>query len=284
MFSDNIFFTAPPPIVQPSRYLRAILIFVMECKQVKDNENDVKNSLVRAIAGWTNFPRQKVTVKAINCTTGQQPFCGVDVENFKAHHRARRLVSGRTRGTGSKNKNKKGKSFSINNVVDLKCEAVLADVSVTSKNLSLILKSLDSLRHLQENNSLIVSLQDEQLIHSSYLLSAVDGSLFSFNQAPTTEPPPPPPKEDSSPLTVNLMPLIYAGGSIIGLVTLCVVWKFIKHSWLLYRKKFTAINSDRVDHKKAKRLQKIMEAMEENDTPTQGEFWDREIVGALRIF
>ena len=251
---------------------------------MKDNKEDLKNSLSRAMERWTNFPRQKITVKAINCTTGPQPFCGMDIENFKAYHRARRLVSGgRTRGTGSKSKKNKGRSFSTNNVVDPKCEAVLADVSVSEKNLSLILNSLDLLRRLQESDSLVVSLQDEQLIYSSYLLSAVDGSTFSFNQAPTTEPPLPPPTENSSPLTVNLMPLIYAGGGIIGLVTLCVVWKFIKHSWLLHRKKFTAINSDRVDHEKAKRLQKIMEAMEENDAQTQGEERDREFAAAFII-
>lgn len=234
---------------------------------MKDNKDDLKSSLSRAMEGWTNFSRQNVNVKAINCTTGPRPFCGMEVENFKAYHRATRLV----RGTGSKSKQNKGRPFSTNDVIDPKCEAVLADVSVSEKNLSLILKSRDLLRQLQVNDSLVVSLQDEQLIYSSYLLSAVDGSTFSFNQAPTTEPPPPPPTENSSPLSVNLMPLLYAGGGIIGLVALCVVWKFVKHSWLLHRKKFTAINSDRVDHEKAKRLQKIMEAMEENDTQTQGE-------------
>ncbi|XP_068700512.1 uncharacterized protein [Montipora foliosa] len=261
--------SASPNIVLPTTYFRIIMIFLVECKKLERN-NDLKSSLTRAIVRWTGFPLERVTVKAINCTTGQQPFCGVDVENLKMHARKKRAVGGRMKGTNTKKKkNNKVSSFSSYDAIDLTCEAILTDIKVSGKNLSLLERALNLLRHLQENNSLSFILQDGQVFYSSFMLSAVDGSMFSYHQAPTTEVPPLPPTYNTEPLTIDLMPLIYAAGSILGLVTLCVVWQFIKHSWLLYRKRFTPINSDRVDHKKVKRLQLIREAMEENDIPTQ---------------
>lgn len=239
----------------------------MECKQFDGHQNNLNNSLQQEIARLTSSPLGQISVKQTDCTTGQRPFCGVDVEKIREHHRARRLVGGRMKGKSTKNKNNGGYN-SYRETVDLTCEALSANITVSGQNLTLLEMSLDLLRHLQANNSLIVHLWDGQRVHSSFMLSAAEGSSYSLHEAPVARSPHPLPTESLPPLEVNLTPMIYAGAGILGLVCLCVLWKFIKHSWLLYRKRFTAINSDRVDHRKAQQLQRITEAMEENDSPS----------------
>lgn len=243
-------------------------MFLLECKQLNDDNENLKISLEQGIARLTRLPLESIKVNESNCMTGQRPYCGVDVDTIRAHQRARRLMSGRFSGKRTKNKNKESSSYSLyHRNIDLTCEALSANITVSGKNLTLLKMSLDLLKHLQANNSLIIPLWDERVLYSSFMLSAIDGSSYSLHEAPETEPPPPLPTKNVPPLEVNLTPMIYAGASIVGLITLCVLWKFIKHSWLLYRKRFTPINSDRVDRKKVLQRQRIMEAMEENHYP-----------------
>ena len=263
-----------PAVILPTRYYSVILVFVLECKQFSDDEKKLKTSLKQGIVSLTSIPLDRVTVKGINCATGPRPFCGVDVEDIRAHHRARRLVGGRMKGKSS-SKNKGGSINSYRQTIHLTCDALYANIKVYGRNLTLLQMSMELLRYLQSNNSLVIPLWDGRSIYSSFMLSAIDDMSYSLNKAPTTAPPPLPPTESMSPLEVDLTPMIYAGASIVGLIAMCVLWKFIKHSWLLYRKRFTPINSDRVDHKKAQQRQRIMEAMEENDCRSHGKSINR---------
>lgn len=264
------FFTAPPIPTVPTFYYKVILVFILECNQYSGNEQRLRDSLKKGIASLSRIPLVQVTVKAnIACSTGHWPYCGVDVEIIQAHHRAKRLVGGRMKGKSSKKNNEQKSQNSYRGSNYLTCTGLAANITVEGRNLTKLETSLGLLRHLLSNNSLVIPLWDGTSIHPSFMLSAVEGSSYSLHQAPATDQPSAPTNE-LPPIEVDLKPLFYALGGIVGLVFLCVFWKFLKHSWLLYRRKFTPINSDRVDHKKVQQLRQIMEAMEENDSKSIG--------------
>ena len=252
----------------PTLYYKVILVFILDCHQFLDNEPRLRDSLKQGIASLSRIPLVQVTAN-ISCSTGHWPYCGVDVENIQAHHRAKRLVGGRMKGKSSKKNNEQKSQNSYREPSYLTCAGLAANFTVEGKNLTELETSLGLLRHLLSNNSLVIPLPDGRSIHPSFMLSAVQGLLYRFHQAPATDQPSTPTNK-LPPIEVDLKPLFYALGGILGLILLCVFWKFLKHSWLLYRRKFTPINSDRVDHKKVQQLQRIMEAMEENDSKSIG--------------
>lgn len=262
-------------IVQPTRYFRILLVFVLECNQFSKEKDNLNNSLKQAIKDLTGMPLDHVTVTDTSCKTGQRPYCGVDVPDIRAHHRAKRLaVGGRMKGKTRK-KNQKSNSFSSyrDKTFDVTCNSMSANMTVYGKNTTSLEISMKLLRQLQLNNSLVIPLWDGRVIASSFMLSAMEDTSYSLHEAPTPKPKPLPPTDGMPPLVVDLKPMIYAGAAIGGLIIMCVLWQFIKHSWLLSRKKFTPINSDRVDQNKTQELtkqQKIMEAMEENDRMSHG--------------
>lgn len=243
-------------------------MFIWDCDQYSGNEQQLRVSLEQGIASLSRIPLEQVTAY-VACSTGHWPYCGVDVDNIQAHHRAKRLVGGRMRGKSSKKNNEQKSQNSYREPSYLTCTGLAANITVKGKNLTKLETSLGLLRHLLSNNSLVIPLWDGRSIHPSFMLSAVEGSSYSLYQAPATDQPSTPTNEPP-PIEVDLKPLFYALGGILGLIFLCVFWKFLKHSWLLYRRKFTSINSDRVDHKKVQQLQRIMEAMEENDSKPIG--------------
>ena len=243
-------------------------MFIWDCDQYSGNEQQLRVSLEQGIASLSRIPLEQVTAY-VACSTGHWPYCGVDVDNIQAHHRAKRLVGGRMRGKSSKKNNEQKSQNSYREPSYLTCTGLAANITVKGKNLTKLETSLGLLRHLLSNNSLVIPLWDGRSIHPSFMLSAVEGSSYSLYQAPATDQPSTPTNE-LPPIEVDLKPLFYALGGILGLIFLCVFWKFLKHSWLLYRRKFTSINSDRVDHKKVQQLQRIMEAMEENDSKPIG--------------
>ena len=249
-------------------YYKVILVFIWDCDQYSGNEQQLRVSLEQGIASLSRIPLEQVTAY-VACSTGHWPYCGVDVDNIQAHHRAKRLVGGRMRGKSSKKNNEQKSQNSYREPSYLTCTGLAANITVKGKNLTKLETSLGLLRHLLSNNSLVIPLWDGRSIHPSFMLSAVEGSSYSLYQAPATDQPSTPTNEPP-PIEVDLKPLFYALGGILGLIFLCVFWKFLKHSWLLYRRKFTSINSDRVDHKKVQQLQRIMEAMEENDSKPIG--------------
>ena len=252
----------------PTRYYKVILVFIRDCDQFLGNKQQLRVSLKQGIASLSGIPLVQVTAY-VSCSTGHWPYCGVDVENIKAHHRAKRLVGGRMKGKSSKKNNEQKSQNSYREPSYLTCTGLTANITVEGKDLTELETSLGLLRHLLSNNSLVIPLWDGRSIHPSFMLSAVEGSSYSLHQAPATDQPSTPTNE-LPPIEVDLKPLFYALGGILGLIFLCVFWKFLKHSWLLYRRKFTPINSDRVDHKKVQQLQRIMEAMEENDSKPIG--------------
>ncbi|CAH3023132.1 unnamed protein product, partial [Porites evermanni] len=262
------FFTAPPATTVPTLYYKVILVFIRDCDQYSGNEQQLRVYLEQGIASLSRIPLVQVTAN-IACSTGHWPYCGVDVETIKAHHRAKRLVGGRMKGKSSKKNNEQKSQNSYREPSYLTCTGLAANITVQGKNLTTLETSLGLLRRLLSNNSLVIPLWDGRSIHPSFMLSAVQGSSYSLHQAPATDQPLAPTNE-LPPIEVDLKPLFYALGGILGLIFLCVFWKFLKHSWLLYRRKFTPINSDRVDHKKVQQLQRIMEAMEENDSKSIG--------------
>ena len=243
-------------------------MFIWDCDQYSGYEQQLRVSLEQGIASLSRIPLEQVTAY-VACSTGHWPYCGVDVDNIQAHHRAKRLVGGRMRGKSSKKNNEQKSQNSYREPSYLTCTGLAANITVKGKNLTKLETSLGLLRHLLSNNSLVIPLWDGRSIHPSFMLSAVEGSSYSLYQAPATDQPSTPTNE-LPPIEVDLKPLFYALGGILGLIFLCVFWKFLKHSWLLYRRKFTSINSDRVDHKKVQQLQRIMEAMEENDSKPIG--------------
>ena len=243
-------------------------MFIWDCDQYSGNKQQLRVSLEQGIASLSRIPLEQVTAY-VACSTGHWPYCGVDVDNIQAHHRAKRLVGGRMRGKRSKKNNEQKSQNSYREPSYLTCTGLAANITVKGKNLTKLETSLGLLRHLLSNNSLVIPLWDGRSIHPSFMLSAVEGSSYSLYQAPATDQPSTPTNE-LPPIEVDLKPLFYALGGILGLIFLCVFWKFLKHSWLLYRRKFTSINSDRVDHKKVQQLQRIMEAMEENDSKPIG--------------
>ena len=251
-----------------------LLVFVLECDRFTSFRDNLTNSLEKRINNLTSIPLGQITVSNTSCATGHQPYCGVDVESIRAHHRVRRLaVGGRMKGK-TKSKNDKQfnsyNSYRINTVKE-KCNSLSANITVYGKNVTALEILLDLLRQLQLNNSLVIPLWDGSVIYSSFMLSAMDDASFSLHEAPTPTPRPPAATEGMPPIEVDLKPMMYAGVAIVGLITMCILWKFIKHSWLLSKKKFTPINSDRIDHKRDQQLKqlKIMEAMEENDRVTR---------------
>lgn len=252
----------------PTLYYKVILVFIWDCDQYSGNKQQLRVSLEQGIASLSRIPLEQVTAY-VACSTGHWPYCGVDVDNIQAHHRAKRLVGGRMRGKSSKKNNEQKSQNSYREPSYLTCTGLAANITVKGKNLTKLETSLGLLRHLLSNNSLVIPLWDGRSIHPSFMLSAVEGSSYSLYQAPATYQPSTPTNE-LPPIEVDLKPLFYALGGILGLIFLCVFWKFLKHSWLLYRRKFTPINSDRVDHKKVQQLQRIMEAMEENDSKPIG--------------
>lgn len=253
-------------------------MFVLECNQFSNEEDNLNNSLKQGINNLTGMPLDQVTVIDTSCVTGQRPYCGVDVEGIRAHHRAKRLaVGGRMKGKSKSKKNPKDNSYDNSygykgSSIDVTCDSLSANMTVYGKNVTSLEMSLDLLRQLQLNNSLDIPLWDRRVISSSFMLSAMDGTSYSLHEART--PKSLSPTKGMPPLTVDLKPMIYAAAAFGGLITLCILWKFIKHSWLLSRKKFTPINSDRVDQKKSAqqltKQQKIMQAMEENDRMPHG--------------
>lgn len=253
-------------------------MFELECNQFSYEEDNLNTSLRQGINSLTGMPLDQVTVTDISCATGQRPYCGVDMEGIRAHHRAKRLaVGGRIRGSSKTKANSKDNSHSSyqyqGSSIDARCESFSANITVSGKNATRLEMCLELLQQLQLNNSLDIPLWNGRVISSSFMLSAMDSASYSLHEAPTpkilspTEPGLPP-------LTVDIKPMIYAAAAFGGLITLCILWKFIKHSWLLSRKKFTPINSDRVDHKKSaqqlSKQQKIMQAMEENHRMPHG--------------
>ena len=262
------FFTAPPATTVPTLYYKVILVFIRDCDQYSGNEQQLRVYLEQGIASLSRIPLVQVTAN-IACSTGHWPYCGVDVETIKAHHRAKRLAGGRMKGKSPKKNNEQKSQNSYREPSYLTCTGLAANITVEGKNLTKLETSLGLLRHLLSNNSLVIPLWDGRSIHPSFMLSAVEGSSYSLHQAPATDQPLAPTNE-LPPIEVDLKPLFYALGGILGLIFLCVFWKFLKHSWLLYRRKFTPINSDRVDQKNVQQLQRIMEAMEENDSKPIG--------------
>ena len=256
-------------------------MFVLECNPFSNEGDDLNNSLKQGIKSLTGMPLGQVTVTDTSCNTGQRPYCGVDVEGIRAHHRAKRLaVGGRMNGKSKNKNNPKDKSYNSydsyeyqGNSNDATCDSLAANMTVYGKNVTHLEMSLELLRQLQLNNSLDIPLWDGRVISSLFMLSAMDGTSYSLHEAPIPSKPYPP-TEGMPPLTVDITPMIYAAAAFGGMITLCILWKFIKHSWLLSRKKFTPINSDRVDHKKSAqqltKQQKIMQAMEENDRVPHG--------------
>lgn len=278
------FFTAPTATTVPTLYYKVILVFILDCHQFLSNEQQLRDSLEQGIESLFRIPLVNVTAN-IACSTGHWPYCGVDVENIQAHHRAKRLVGGRMKGKSPKTNNEQKSRNSYREPSYLTCTGLAANITVEGKNLTKLETSLGLLRHLLSNNSFVIPLRDGRSIHPSFMLSAVQGSSYSLHQAPATDQPSTPTNE-LPPIEVDLKPLFYALGGILGLIFLCVFWKFLKHSWLLYRRKFTPINSDRVDHKKVQQLQRITEAMEENDSKSIGRYimrklWRHEI--SLRV-
>ena len=273
-----MFTAADPPIDLPTRYFRIVLVFLLECNQFSNREGNLNDSLKKGIKSLIGMPLDQVTITDTSCTTGQRPYCGVDVESIWARHRVKRLtVGGTMKGKSKTKQNLKDNSYSSyeyqRSSTDVTCGSLSANVTVSGKNATRLEMSLELLRQLQLNNSLDIPLWDGRVICSSFMLSAMDGTSYSLQEAPTTKP-----LSSTTPglpaLTVDIKPIIYAAAAFGGLITLCILWKFIKHSWLLSRKKFTPINSDRVDHKKSAqqltRQQKIMQAMEENDRMPRG--------------
>lgn len=244
-------------------------MFILDCHQFLDNQQQLRVSLKQGIASLSRIPLEQVTAY-VSCSTGHRPYCGVDVENIKAHHhRAKRLVGGRMKGKSPKKNNEQKSQNSYREPSYLTCTGLAANITVEGKNLTKLETSLGLLRHLLSNNSLVIPLRDGRRLHPSFMSSAVKGSSYSLQQAQATDQPSTP-TDELPPIEVDLKPLFYALGGILGLIFLCVFWKFLKHSWLLYKRKFTPINSDRVDHKKVQQLQRIMEAMEENDSKSVG--------------
>jgi len=253
-------------------------VFVLECDQFLNEEDNLHDSLKQGINSLTGLTVDQVTVTDTSCATGQRPYCGVDVDGIRAHHRAKRLaVGGRMKGKSKPKQNPKDNSYSSyeyqGSSIDATCGSLSANMTVSGKNVTRLEMSLELLRQLQLNNSLDIPLWDGRVICSSFILSAMDGTSYSLHEAPTPKPISPT-TPGLPPLKVDIKPLIYAAAAFGGLITLCILWKFIKHSWLLSRKKFTPINSDRVDHKKSAqqltKQQKIMQAMEENDRMSHG--------------
>lgn len=170
------------------------------------------------------------------------------------------------------NKKKNEKQFNYHNtdryyMIEEDCDSLAANITIYGRNDTALELSLDLLRQLQVNSSLVFPLWDGTTIYSSFMLSAMYGDSYDLHEAPTPSPPPLPPTEGIPPIDMDLKPMIYAGASILGVVTLCVLWQLIKQSWLLSKKKFTPINSNRLDHKTDQQLKqlKIKEAMEENE-------------------
>lgn len=263
-------------------------MFILDCDQFSDEQDNLNVSLKQGLNSLTGMPLDQVTVTDTSCTTGQRPYCGVDVPGIRAHHRAKRLAVG-GRMKGGKNRKKTSKSNSYNShsgsMIDVTCDSMSANITIYGKNITRLEITLDLLRQLQLNNSLVIPLWDGRDIFSSFMLSAMEDTSYSLHEAPSPEPKPLPPTDSMPPLVVDLTPMIYAAAAIGGLFTLCVLWKLLKHSWLLSRKKFTPINSDRMDPNKSQQLtkqQKIRQAMEENDRTTHG-MCIHKVVGKRRV-
>ena len=277
--STFVFHVASSYLRATTTFFRLLVVFILDCHKFLNEREKLATSIRVGIVNVTRNPFDSVTVENITCKTGQRPYCGVDVEHIRAHHRAKRLaLGGRMRGSSSKKKNDgKINNYSQYGTVELACESFSANITVHGANASLLESKLNHLRFLQKSGTLAIPLWDGHFIYSSFMLSAMKSVSYDFHEAPEPTQRPKPPTEPMQPIELDLKPLLYAGGAMLGLVLTCVLWKFIKHTWLLKKKKFTSINSDRIDLRDAQRQQEVRKAMEENNCTTYGEFLHKEL-------
>lgn len=234
---------------------------------MSQTHSNFTKSFSSAMSQVMNVNPAFIKVHNRSCLTGKSPYCGLDVEEIKAHHRARRLAAGgRSRGGGGSNKktdddkNDKNYSNKKNNqwTMDRSCKSLAVNCTVYAGK-----ETLASLRELVKNGSLRVSMWNGD-ISSFLLLSAMNGASYELHKAPTS----PPPTEQAieiPPLVTDLKPMIYACGATIFFLCLFLMYRCIKHSVLLKLNRFTEINSDKIEPKKLEPLPEIDKSESEEE-------------------
>lgn len=108
-----------------------------------------------------------------------------------------------------------------------------------------------------------LKLWDGSQLKASFMLSKLANSSFVFHRGPeevSTDTP----TKLVPPIHTNLWPLIYSGIGVFSLIALCILWQCCKQSYLLRKKKYTDINSNRINTRK-KKLQDAMANQESTE-------------------
>lgn len=174
----------------------------------------------------------------ITCSNGLEPFCGVDTSSLNTQGQAMGYV---------------------------KCGVML--IMGTMKSTPLNLRTqVAKLQKWTQAGNLTIKLWNNVLIKVPFIVSKFSNTSYVLHKGPlelsTTQPPP----KTVAPIVTNLWPLIYSGIGMGSFILLCIVYQCLKQSYYLRRKKFTNINSNRINSRK----KKVDEAMENKDTASNG--------------
>ncbi|XP_001633509.2 uncharacterized protein LOC5513265 isoform X1 [Nematostella vectensis] len=268
----------------PANYAKIVVAFVFEgC--FSRNTSLASQRLIDAIGQLTSTSRSYIDVTKSTCVSGVQSNCGVDTSIVdSSSHRARRAVGGgRARGSSSDDSKKKDSSSNSYSTTlqyftktlpedkSVPCESLVINATIWEaggKNIEDVIKQVvDSVK----NGSLGIQLPSE-IFKATFIIFATKNSSYELHVSPYIYKPPIPTARSIPPLTTNLKPLIYTGGAVLGLISLCVIYQLVKQTFLLRRKKFTDINSDRVNSRK-KRVEEVMDGQDAKDEERErGEF------------
>jgi hypothetical protein len=130
-------------------------------------------------------------------------------------------------------------------------------------------KTIELIQESVKNGTFFVPLWDASKIKAHFLLSAtLYNSSYVLHRGPYAfvESPSASPTKKVAAIHTNLWPLIYSGIGVFSLIALCIIWQCLKQSYLLRKKKYTDINSNRVNSRK----RKIQEAMANQEISEKG--------------
>lgn len=206
-----------------------------DCNKYINQKPQVTSSFKQSLAIITDTV---IDVINITCSNGLEPFCGVDISGLNTQGQAMGYV---------------------------KCDAML--IMATFKSTPSKLRTqVAKLQTWTQLGNFTVKLWDGALLKVSFVISKYSNTSYVLYKGPiklsTTQTPP----KTVSPIVTNLWPLIYSGIGVGSFIFLCIVYQCLKQSYYLRRRKFTNINSNRINSRK----KKVDEAMENKEVSIRG--------------
>lgn len=231
--------TSSPPVEQA--ILVAIFILNQDITTYSSHTEKLSLSFRYAVGNLTNTDNSLTHVAQPTFHSGVYPYCGFQVTSYV--------------NSPNINSNQGQCSSMVINATIKKDDSISRSLANTIK---LITDSVN-------NGNFELKLWDGSQIKASFLLSKLYNSSYVFHRGhyevstdfPTKAVPP---------IHTNLWPLIYSAIGVFSLIALCIMWQCCKQSYLLRKKKYTDINSNRVNSRK----KKLQEAMSNQESTEKG--------------